>query len=138
MVHVSKLSCDKDGACLVCKEKPSDEDKLTCKTCVTPWHLACLKTRLETLASALHWDYPDCTSIVVSTAAAAPVRNAAGRASDNLISNIQAIEANASHTDREKVKERQEIVSRKEWGVSMKGNSGFALTERGPSRWREH
>nr|XP_023902083.1 E3 ubiquitin-protein ligase ORTHRUS 2-like [Quercus suber]POF20430.1 e3 ubiquitin-protein ligase orthrus 2 [Quercus suber] len=113
MAPVSELPCDGDGACMVCKEKPSDEDKLTCKTCVTPWHLACLKTRPETLASALHWECPDCTSIVFSAAAALPVGNAAGGASDDLISKIRAIEADASLTDREKAKKRQELVSGK-------------------------
>ena len=113
MAPVSELPCDGDGACMVCKDKPSDEDKLTCKTCVTPWHLACLKTRPETLASALHWECPDCTSILVSAAAAAPVGNAAGGASDDLISKIRAIEADASLTDREKAKKRQELVSGK-------------------------
>ncbi len=110
MANVSELPCDGDGVCMVCKAKPSEEEKLTCKTCVTPWHLGCLKTRPETLASALQWECPDCTSI--SGGDSAPVAAPpAGVASDDLIAKIRAIEADVALTDREKAKKRQELMS---------------------------
>lgn len=107
MAHVSQLPCDADGICMLCKTKPSDEDKLTCNTCVTPWHVSCLSVRPETLASTLQWECPDCTTLV-----GAPVVPAAGNGvSDELVNAIRAIEADTSLTERQKAKRRQELLS---------------------------
>ncbi|KAM5573716.1 E3 ubiquitin-protein ligase ORTHRUS 2 [Rosa sericea] len=109
MAHVSQLPCDGDGVCMLCKAKPSDEEKLTCKTCVTPWHAACLapSSRPETLASTAQWECPDCTSI---SGGAPAVKS--GESGD-LIAKIQAIMADESLTEEEKAKKRQELMSGK-------------------------
>ncbi|KAM7480219.1 hypothetical protein LguiA_028432 [Lonicera macranthoides] len=107
MAHVSHLPCDADGICMLCKTKPSDEDKLTCNTCVTPWHVSCLSVRPETLASTLQWECPDCTTLV-----GAQVVPAGGNGvSDDLLNAIRAIEADTSLTERQKAKRRQELLS---------------------------
>ncbi|KAJ9549445.1 hypothetical protein OSB04_021988 [Centaurea solstitialis] len=67
MAHDSSdLPCDGDGHCMICKIKPPEEETLTCKTCVTPWHLNCLSSRPETLARVAQWECPDCSSLVSS------------------------------------------------------------------------
>ncbi|ONI07807.1 hypothetical protein PRUPE_5G140900 [Prunus persica] len=110
MAYVSHLPCDGDGVCMLCKTKPSDEDKLTCKTCVTPWHVACLVTRPESLASTLQWECPDCTTFS-GESPAAPAVNSAG--SGELVAAIRAIENDESLTEQEKAKKRQELLSGK-------------------------
>ncbi|KAL6176123.1 hypothetical protein ACLB2K_052759 [Fragaria x ananassa] len=109
MAHVSQLPCDGDGVCMLCKDKPSDEEKLSCKTCVTPWHAACLapSSRPETLASTAQWECPDCTSI---SGDAPSIKS--GESGD-LIAKIQAIMADGSLTEEEKAKNRQELMSGK-------------------------
>jgi E3 ubiquitin-protein ligase UHRF1 len=107
MANVTQLPCDGDGICMVCKATPSDEEKLTCRTCATPWHVSCLSCgRPETLASALQWECPDCCT----SAGDFPPVKAPGGASDDLIDKIRAIEADASLTEREKAKRRQELM----------------------------
>ncbi|KAE8123775.1 hypothetical protein FH972_018705 [Carpinus fangiana] len=107
MANVSQLPCDGDGICMVCKATPSDEEKLTCRTCATPWHVTCLSCgRPETLASSLQWECPDCCT---SAGDILPVK-VPGGASDDLIDKIRAIEADASLTEREKAKRRQELM----------------------------
>jgi E3 ubiquitin-protein ligase UHRF1 len=92
---------------MVCKATPSDEEKLTCRTCATPWHVTCLSCgRPETLASSLQWECPDCCTSAVDIL---PVKVPSG-ASDDLIDKIRAIEADASLTEREKAKRRQELM----------------------------
>ncbi|KAF5459565.1 hypothetical protein F2P56_019504 [Juglans regia] len=108
MAQVRQLPCDGDGICMLCKVKPSDEDNLSCKTCSTPWHLNCLSSRPETIASALQWECPDCTSLSLDL----PPATASGGASDDLIAKIREIEADASLTERQKAKMRQELMMR--------------------------
>ncbi|KAF5443635.1 hypothetical protein F2P56_036173 [Juglans regia] len=108
MEHAIELPCDGDGICMVCKKKPSSlGDTLTCKTCATPWHVACISSsRPQTLVDALHWDCPDCSLISPKTCADA----GPSRSSGDLIAEIRAIESNGSLTEREKAKRRQELM----------------------------
>lgn len=102
MAHVSQLPCDGEGICMVCKNRPPDEEKLTCKTCHTPWHGSCLIVRPETLASTVQWECPDCTTPF--DAPAPP----AGKC--ELVSAIRAIEADTTLTETQKARKRQELV----------------------------
>ncbi|KAL0385268.1 UNVERIFIED_CONTAM: E3 ubiquitin-protein ligase ORTHRUS 2 [Sesamum radiatum] len=104
MAHVSELPCDGDGVCMVCKNKAAEGETLTCKTCVTPWHVACLKAPPKTLTDAAQWDCPDCSD--PSGAVVKPAVSGGG-----LVEKIRAIESDASLTDREKAKRRQELMS---------------------------
>ncbi|KAA8540611.1 hypothetical protein F0562_024470 [Nyssa sinensis] len=110
MAHVSQLPCDGEGICMLCKNKPPDEEKLTCNTCVTPWHVSCLSVRPETLASTLRWECPDCTdggAPVICAGVIAGGNDTSGK----LIAAIREIEADASLTEREKAKKRQCLLS---------------------------
>lgn len=113
MAQVSDLPCDGDGECMVCKQRPPEAEVLTCKTCVTPWHVACLATRPQTLADTAHWDCPDCSDL--SAAADKPAVSGGG-----LVEKIRAIESDASLTDREKAKRRQELMG----GATDAGEAG--------------
>ncbi|KAG8365791.1 hypothetical protein BUALT_Bualt17G0008500 [Buddleja alternifolia] len=104
MAHVSDLPCDGDGVCMVCKQKAAEGEVLTCKTCVTPWHVTCLTIPPKTLADAAQWECPDCSD--PSDAAGKPSVCGGG-----LVEKIRAIESDASLTDREKAKRRQELLS---------------------------
>ncbi|KAF8400080.1 hypothetical protein HHK36_015955 [Tetracentron sinense] len=115
MAHDSQLPCDGDGVCMLCKKKPSDEETLTCKTCVTPWHVSCLSIRPQTLASTLEWECPDCSLPTDHNHAPVPgksVFSARSETSGDLIAAIRAIEADQSLTELEKAKRRQELMSR--------------------------
>ncbi|KAL6535095.1 E3 ubiquitin-protein ligase ORTHRUS 2 [Orobanche minor] len=103
MAPVSDLPCDGNGFCMVCKEKPADGETLTCKTCVTPWHAPCLTVTLKTLAEAAQWECPDCSD---PSGAVNPVVSGGG-----LVEKIRAIESDATMTDQEKAKRRQELLS---------------------------
>lgn len=109
MAHVSQLPCDGDGTCMLCKNKPSDEHKLTCNTCATPWHASCLSVPPQTLASTVNWHCPDCAAPTTSHAPPPPV--APGGARGDLVAAIRAIEADASLTEAQKAKRRQELLS---------------------------
>lgn len=104
MAQVSDLPCDGDGVCMLCKHKASDGEIISCKTCVTPWHAACLTTPPKTLADAAQWDCPDCSDL--TGAVAKPAGSGGG-----LVDKIRAIESDASLTDQEKAKRRQEVLS---------------------------
>ncbi|XP_008222251.1 PREDICTED: E3 ubiquitin-protein ligase ORTHRUS 2-like [Prunus mume] len=112
-VSVRVLPCDGDGFCMACKTKPSAEETLTCKTCYTPWHVACLAVPPETLAETLMWDCPDCAppsddgQIAGNTVADGGDAGSSGE----LIAAIRAIESDKSLTEREKAKRRQELMS---------------------------
>ncbi|KAH0992045.1 hypothetical protein GBA52_003528 [Prunus armeniaca] len=112
-VSVRVLPCDGDGFCMACKTKPSAEETLTCKTCYTPWHVACLAVPPETLAETLMWDCPDCAppsddgQIAGNTVADGGEAGSSGE----LIAAIRAIESDESLTEREKAKRRQELMS---------------------------
>ena len=134
MAQVSQLPCNGDGICMLCKEKPSDEKKLTCVTCFTPWHVTCLASRPETLASTLRWECPDCTM----PADCAPVAVSGGDvAAGELVASIRAIEADESLTEREKARKRQKLLSGRvessdeEDEMSMKKKKGKEKVEGG-------
>lgn len=112
MAEATTLPCDGDGVCMVCKSKPTEEETLTCKTCVTPWHVACLPVRPE-LADVLGWECPDCSLPVAGEAqlSVKPASVTPSSASGDLIAAIRAIEADASLTEQEKAKRRQELMS---------------------------
>ncbi|XP_022929922.1 E3 ubiquitin-protein ligase ORTHRUS 2-like isoform X1 [Cucurbita moschata] len=114
MANKTQLPCDGDGICMLCKAKPSDLETITCKTCVTPWHVDCLSSPLETLASTLQWDCPDCSS-PPEDVPLPPLGNnpLPTTPSSDLVAAIRAIEADVSLTDREKAKKRQELLSGK-------------------------
>ncbi|KAK8981464.1 hypothetical protein V6N11_027880 [Hibiscus sabdariffa] len=107
MAHDSiQLPCDGDGACMRCKATPPSEETLTCCTCATPWHVSCLASPPETLASTLQWHCPDCSGDHLPSAAAA-----LDGSSGKLFTAIRAIEADVSLTEKEKARKRQELVS---------------------------
>ncbi|KAL8519931.1 hypothetical protein ACS0TY_010750 [Phlomoides rotata] len=105
MAQVSNLPCDGDGVCMVCKLKAPEAEIISCKTCVTPWHAACLTTPPKTLTDAAHWECPDCSDLT-EAAVAKPAVSGGG-----LVDKIRAIESDASLTDQEKAKRRQEVLS---------------------------
>ncbi|KAK8599989.1 hypothetical protein V6N13_060210 [Hibiscus sabdariffa] len=106
MAHASiQLPCGGDGACMRCKVIPLVEETLTCSTCATPWHVACLASKPETLASTLQWHCPDCSGDALLSAAAA-----VDGSSSELFAAIKAIEADQSLTEKEKARKRQELL----------------------------
>ncbi|XAR50396.1 Histone-lysine N-methyltransferase [Bertholletia excelsa] len=111
MAHVSLLPCNGDGICMVCKESPPDEEKLSCKTCFTPWHVSCLAVKPETLAATLRWECPDCEMPTSGGEMAPPAVIRGDGGSDELVAAVRAIEADTSLTEREKAKRRQELLS---------------------------
>ncbi|KAM1185860.1 hypothetical protein ACFX2G_015432 [Malus domestica] len=111
MAQVSQLPCDGDGVCMLCKATPPDAEKLTCKTCVTPWHAACLLAKPESLAATLQWECPDCTSISGDAPAHVPAVNAG--VDGGLVAAIREIENDATLTEQEKARRRQELMSGK-------------------------
>ena len=107
MAHNSiQLPCGGDGACMRCKVTPPMEATLTCSTCATPWHVACLASPPETLASTLQWHCPDCSGDPLPSAVAS-----VDGSSSELFAAIKLIEADESLTDKEKARKRQELVS---------------------------
>lgn len=99
---------------MLCKAKPSDVETITCKTCVTPWHVSCLSSPPETLASTLQWDCPDCSTPPEDVILPPPGNHSFPTApSSDLVTSIRAIEADVSLTDREKANKRQELLSGK-------------------------
>ncbi|XP_076956837.1 E3 ubiquitin-protein ligase ORTHRUS 2-like [Bidens hawaiensis] len=112
MATQSDLPCDGDNRCMICKLTPPPEETITCKTCVTPWHVNCLSSRPQTLADAAQWDCPDCSNLVSSHAPPSAVA-AGSEPSDALVAAIRAIEADASLSDQEKAKRRQQLLSGK-------------------------
>ncbi|VVA98079.1 unnamed protein product [Arabis nemorensis] len=112
MARDIQLPCDGDGVCMRCKTKPPPEESLTCGTCVTPWHVSCLSSPPETLASTLQWHCPDCSGEIDDPL---PVSGVAGyeAVGSDLVAAIRAIEADESLTDAAKAKKRQELLSGK-------------------------
>ncbi|KAJ0740511.1 putative [histone H3]-lysine(4) N-trimethyltransferase chromatin regulator PHD family [Helianthus annuus] len=110
MAHDSNLPCDNDGRCMVCKVNPPEEEKINCKTCVTPWHLDCLSARPQTLADAAQWECPDCSCLVSSDAVPCVVASGS-EPSAALVAAIRAIETDGSLSDQEKAKRRQQLLS---------------------------
>ncbi|KAL8267147.1 hypothetical protein R6Q59_004491 [Mikania micrantha] len=110
MAHDSNLPCDGDGRCMICKIISPAEETLTCKTCVTPWHLNCLSVLPETLADAAQWDCPDCSDVICSNAPLSTVASGF-EPSDKLIAAIRAIESDGSLSDQDKARRRQQLLS---------------------------
>ncbi|KAG2623593.1 E3 ubiquitin-protein ligase ORTHRUS 2-like [Panicum virgatum] len=97
------LPCDGDGVCMVCRAAaPPEVDLLRCSTCATPWHSPCL-SEPPALSDAATWSCPDCSG------AAAPA--AAPAAGGELVAAIRAIEADATLSDQEKARRRQELLA---------------------------
>ncbi|XP_075496447.1 E3 ubiquitin-protein ligase ORTHRUS 2-like [Primulina tabacum] len=103
MADPSDLPCDADGMCMVCKQKALESETITCKTCVTPWHATCLSAPPKALADVAQWDCPDCSGI--SQPAAKSAADAGG-----LVEKVRAIETDASLTDHQKAKLRQQLL----------------------------
>ncbi|KAI4308513.1 hypothetical protein L6164_031576 [Bauhinia variegata] len=109
MTPVTQLPCDSDGVCMVCMQKPPTDDTLFCKTCVTPWHIACLLARdgaIKTQSDGMHWECPDCSPVKDS----GPAQVAGRGESTELIAAIRAIESDTSLTDQEKARRRQQLL----------------------------
>ncbi|KAK8692673.1 hypothetical protein V6N13_070280 [Hibiscus sabdariffa] len=104
--HIVQLPCDGDGACMRCKVTPPTEETITCCTCATPWHVACLASPPETLSSTLQWHCPDCSGDPLPSAAVA-----VDGSSGELFAAIKAIEADESLTEKEKTRKRQDLLS---------------------------
>lgn len=106
---------------MVCSERPSEEDTISCTSCATPWHIPCLppSRRPQTLAEAPAWECPDCDSSSLpadgsgggSESPVAAADAAAGGGGDSLVAAIRAIEADPSLTDQEKAARRQRLMS---------------------------
>lgn len=112
MAHDSNLPCDGDGRCMICKIIPPVEETITCKTCITPWHLNCLSVRPQTLADAAQWECPDCSNLISSHAPPSTATAASGsEPSAVLIAAIRAIESDASLSEQDKAKRRQQLLS---------------------------
>ncbi|XP_019180863.1 PREDICTED: E3 ubiquitin-protein ligase ORTHRUS 2-like [Ipomoea nil] len=112
MAEATTLPCDGDGVCMVCKSKPTETERLTCKTCVTPWHVACLPVPPESMGDTVGWECPDCSPVAGDAhLAVKPASVTPSSTSGDLIAAIRAIEADASLTEQEKAKRRQELMS---------------------------
>ncbi|KAJ8569640.1 hypothetical protein K7X08_006217 [Anisodus acutangulus] len=106
---MAHLPCDLDGVCMFCKTKPSENESLICKTCITPWHVNCLSTPPDSMSDAVNWRCPDCFS---PPDAPAKQNAAASSSSGGLIAAVRAIHSDSSLTDQEKNKRRQELLTR--------------------------
>ncbi|KAF7824996.1 E3 ubiquitin-protein ligase ORTHRUS 2-like [Senna tora] len=109
MAGVTHLPCDTLGVCMVCKATPSDEEKLTCKTCVSYWHVACLSSPPATMAETVVWRCFDCLELSSLYASGKAVLKGSGE----LIPEIKPIAADASLTEQAKDKSRQELLTGK-------------------------
>ncbi|KAL7249809.1 hypothetical protein ACSBR1_011896 [Camellia fascicularis] len=109
MAHSSNLPCNGDGICMICKKKSAEDETITCKTCVTPWHITCLSTPPQTLADTVQWECPDCSVIADPNLIDKPA--AGSESSRNLIVAIRAIESDQSLTVQEKAKRRQQLMN---------------------------
>ncbi|RZR97227.1 hypothetical protein BHM03_00026366 [Ensete ventricosum] len=112
------LPCDADGRCMVCEAvPPSPAEVVLCRTCATPWHAPCLSLPPETLAMAVNWECPDCSSPDGSgVVAAVPDADSA------LIASIRAIEVDQSLTEKEKAWRRQVLVGGRGWVLAETDN----------------
>ncbi|CAN0890916.1 E3 ubiquitin-protein ligase ORTHRUS 2 [Linum grandiflorum] len=108
MAPAIQLPVDGNGDCMVCKVKPPAEETLTCSTCAAPWHVPCLATPIESMASVLQWECPDCNLDAPDAAAAAPVTSG-----NELLVAIRAIEADSGLSEQEKARKRQALLGGK-------------------------
>ncbi|XP_021731931.1 E3 ubiquitin-protein ligase ORTHRUS 2-like [Chenopodium quinoa] len=109
LVQSQQLPCDGDGYCMLCKKKPSEGEKLVCKTCVTPWHVECLSSPPLSMSLAASWECPDCApaeDAAVVSIVSAVVAGPAGE----LLAKIREIEADATLSEPEKAKKRQQLL----------------------------
>ncbi|PIA36937.1 hypothetical protein AQUCO_03200117v1 [Aquilegia coerulea] len=106
MAH--QLPCDGEGICMLCKTKPPKEETLTCKTCISSWHVTCVSSPPKTLVSSIEWDCPDCSGVFVVSSTTAAV----GQLSSELITAIKGIEADESLTEQQKANKRQLLMSK--------------------------
>ncbi|VFQ60876.1 unnamed protein product [Cuscuta campestris] len=104
------LPCDGDGVCMRCKSKPSENESLSCKTCTTPWHVACLSVPLELMSDTVGWECPDCSPPETEDAHPAAAMQSSSSSGD-LIAAIRAIEADSLLSEKQKAKRRQELLS---------------------------
>ncbi|CAI9099952.1 OLC1v1036855C1 [Oldenlandia corymbosa var. corymbosa] len=125
------LPCDGDGLCMSCKEKPPAEDTLTCKICVTPWHVTCLsqKRRPKTMSDVAQWDCPDCVVDDVAGAgggdasvSAVAAAAASGSQQSELLAAIRRIENDDSLSADEKARRRQQLVDGRAAGGKSEDN----------------
>ncbi|KAH9327422.1 hypothetical protein KI387_007600, partial [Taxus chinensis] len=108
---MADLPCDGDGVCMICKVVPPDSDVLLCNSCVSPWHMQCLKTPL-TAVPAGDWFCPDCS---ITTNGDGVQSSCVGASDgDDLISQIRAIQADPNLSEDEKAKKRQALMARGE------------------------
>lgn len=108
---LTQLPCDCDGICLACKVKPQEAEKLTCKTCVTQWHVLCVSSLPASMEDTVRWECPDCSSL--SSDIPLSIVKTSQDEGGSLISAIRAIEADDSLTDTERAKKRQRLLSGK-------------------------
>ncbi|CAH2061506.1 unnamed protein product, partial [Thlaspi arvense] len=106
-----QVPCASDGVCMRCKVAVPSEECLTCSTCVTPWHVSCLRSPPKTLASTQAWECPDCSGVVDPV----PVSGSNGFNPDGstLVAAIRAIEADESLTEAQKAKKKQRLLNGK-------------------------
>lgn len=104
------LPIDGDGKCMSCKDVIQDTESINCTTCATPWHVLCLKSPPETLAAVSTWICPDCS--IDEDANVSGVRGV-GDGSGGLVAAIKAIQMDATLSEEEKAKKRQELMGGK-------------------------
>ncbi|GFQ03381.1 E3 ubiquitin-protein ligase orthrus 2 [Phtheirospermum japonicum] len=103
-----QLPLDSEGACMLCKATPPPEATLTCATCATPWHVDCLSVLPESMASALQFECPDCSGDGLN-GGPAPL----DLEKKDLFTRIREIEADATLSEKEKARRRQELLGGK-------------------------
>ncbi|CAL0331402.1 unnamed protein product [Lupinus luteus] len=102
------LPCDSDGICMFCKTKPTILETLICNTCITPWHVPCLPVnhRPLNMPDAGKWVCPDC--LIMSTEPVTGSNHGGGGGS--LMAAVRVIQLDATLSDEEKDKKRQELL----------------------------
>lgn len=103
---------------MLCKKKPLEPEILTCKTCVTPWHVDCLLLKPQTLADAAQWECPDCSFVSDPNPNPNQNPNPISVGKGDIVAAIRAIEADERLNQEEKAKRRQELMS---GGEKMEG-----------------
>ncbi|KAL9239402.1 hypothetical protein vseg_013731 [Gypsophila vaccaria] len=108
---ITPLPCNSDGICMRCNCKPPHTETVTCTTCVTPWHVTCLTTPPSSMSTLSQWECPDCSPdpTAAATAAVAAV-DGVGGGGGGIVAAVRAIEADATLSDAEKARKRQELL----------------------------
>ncbi|KAK7404212.1 hypothetical protein VNO78_04902 [Psophocarpus tetragonolobus] len=103
----TQLPCDSEGACMVCRGVPGEEERLVCITCDTPWHVPCLSAPPSSLEAASRWPCPDCSDLHSDVPPLpAPLRN-------ELVTAMLAVENDPSLSQQEKARRRQQLITGK-------------------------